>query len=362
MFVPTLIVVAAIAGHTPAPRPTISCTLSNGDRITGGLLAVNTRQLRIEHDILGTIVLKRADLAVCESSDSAATAQLGTLSLAPLPAMPDVPTLQVAAVPGWITPPNIVPPRAVFVTLDRLIHPSRVIPLASRALPTYVSHVGWKRSLGSSYALSRGNTNVSNLGFTGSIARRADRSQIALHVKREFGSQEGKPTENYMSATLRYDLALGPNDSAAAARPSFFTEAVFEHDPFARIGRRAVENTGLSVPLSRDPHNNLALEIGSGVTNEMPTGEAGYTRIGGLLRLAARQLFGGASADQQLAIFPDLTGPSGHYRVNEDINVSAPISKAIALKLGIANRYDTKPQANVLKNDTTIQSGIALEF
>jgi putative salt-induced outer membrane protein YdiY len=359
MLVSTLLVVATLAGPAQTSRPIISCTLSNGDRISGELRAITTKRLRIDHEVLGTLVLKRVDVAVCESADSAAVARLGDLVLAPLP---EVPPPQLAALPTWVAATPILPQRWVAITIERLIHPSRVIPLAARALPTYVSHVGWTRSLGSTYMLSRGNTNVSNLGFTGSIARRANRSQVALHVKREFGSQEGRSTENYMSATMRYDLALGPNDSAAAARPSFFTEAVFEHDPFAKIGRRAVENTGVSVPLARDPHNNLALEIGSGVTNEMPTGSASYTRIGGLLRLAARQLFGGATADQQLAIFPDLSGPTGHYRLNEDINLSAPISKAIALKLGIANRYDTRPQANVLKNDTTIQSGIALAF
>lgn len=259
-----------------------------------------------------------------------------------------------------ISTPPLQSARAV--PLERLAHPTRRVPLASRALPTYVSQVGWKRSLGTTYMLSRGNANVCSLGFTGAIARRANRSQIALHAKRKFGRQDGSATENYLSATLRYDLTLGRNDSTAAARPSFFTEAVFEHDPFARIGRRAVENTGLSVPLSRDPRNNLALEIGTGVTNEAPTGQKSYTRIGGLLRLAARQLFGGASTDQQLAIFPDLSGPTGHYRLNGDINIAAPIAKSIALKIGIANRYDTRPQANVRKNDTTIHSGIAVEF
>lgn len=210
--------------------------------------------------------------------------------------------------------------------------------------------------------LSRGNANVSSLGFTGAVARRADRSQISLQAKREFGSREGTATENYLSATLRYDLALGPNDSAASARPSFFSEVVYEHDPFAGIGRRAVENTGFSVPLSHTPHDNLALEIGTGVTNEQPTGSSSFTRIGGLLRLAARQLFGGAKADQAIAVFPDLTGPTGHYRITGDFNLAAPLAKAIALTIGIANRFDTQPQANVKKSDTTIQSGIGLEF
>ena len=248
------------------------------------------------------------------------------------------------------------------VSLERLAHPPRLVPLASRALPTYVSHVGWKRSLGTTYMLTRGNANVSSLGFTGAVARRADRSQIALKAKREFGSQEGAATENYLSATLRYDLALGANNLTAPTRPSFFTEAVYEHDPFAQIARRAVENTGFSVPLSHNPHNNLALEIGTGVTNEAPTGMRAYTRIGGLLRLAARQIFGSSKSDQEFAIFPDLTGSPGHYRVNSDFNIAAPLAKALALKIGISNRYDTKPQNHVKKSDTTIQSGIGLEF
>ncbi len=357
MFVTALLVVAGFAGHAQKPRPQITCTLINGDRLSGGMVSATETQIRIVHRSLGTLVLKRGVIAICESPDSTARRLLGALALAPLA---EIPPAEIVALPDYVTTPLILAPQVA--TLERLIHPAHPVPLAARALPTYVSHVGWKRTIGSTYSLSRGNANVSNLGFTGSVARRTNRSQIALHAKREFGTQEGAATENYLSATLRYDLALGRNDSTAAARPSFFTEGVFEHDPFAKIGRRAVENTGLSVPISRNPHNNLALEIGTGVTNEMPTGNKSYTRIGGLLRLAARQLFGGASADQQLAIFPDLSGSTGHYRVNGDINLIAPIAKAIALKLGISNRYDTRPQADVRKNDTTIQSGVAVEF
>lgn len=363
MFVSALLVVAGlsgVAGHAQPPQPTrpqITCYLANGDRLSGALLSVSNTRVRIVHHSLGRLALKRSTVAICETSDSTALRKLGTLALAPLQ---EIPTTTVAVVGPPLTIPT--PPPIRRVSLARLANPVQAVPLAARALPTYVSHVGWKRSLGATYLLTRGNANVSSLGFTGAVARRADRSQIALSGKREFGSQEGSATENYLSATLRYDLALGPNDSAAAARPSFFTEAVYEHDPFAQIGRRAVENTGVSVPLSRNPHNNIALEIGTGVTNEAPTDQASYTRIGGVLRLAARQIFGGTKSDQQFAIFPDITGPPGHYRVNTDINLSAPLSKSLALKLGIANRYDTKPQVHVKKSDTTIQSGIGLEF
>lgn len=358
MFLPALLVVASLAGHAQNPHSPVTCTLSNGDRLSGELVSVSRSRIRLLNDVLGRIALKSSAIAACETSDSTARLRLGTLALQPLDTAPTL--TSYAVVPDYlVVRPELTAPK---VSLERLIKSPLVVPLAARALPTYVAQVGWKRALGMSYMLTRGNANVSNLGFTGSVARRADRSQIALSAKREFGSQDGTPTENYLSATLRYDLALGPNDSAAAARPSFFSEAVVEHDPFAQIGRRAVENTGVSVPLSRDPHNNLALEIGTGVTHEAPTGVPSYTRFGGLLRLAARQVFGSAKSDQQIAIFPDLSGPHGHYRLNGDINLSAPIAKAIALKLGITNRYDTRPQTNVRNNDLTIQSGIGVEF
>jgi putative salt-induced outer membrane protein YdiY len=357
MFVSALLVVAGFAGHAQPRRHPVTCFLANGDRLSGALVSVSRTRVRITHASLGRLSLKRSAIAVCESSDSTALRRLGTLALAPLP---EVPTTTVAVVGPPMMIPTPAPSRKL--SLEKLAHPKQAIPLAARALPTYVSHVGWKRSLGATYLLTRGNANVSSLGFTGAVARRTDRTQIALSGKREFGSQEGSATENFLSATLRYDLALGPNDSAAAARPSFFTEAVYDQDPFAQIARRTVENTGVSVPLSRNPHNNIALEIGTGITNEVPTDLPSYTRIGGVLRLAARQVFGGTRSDQQVAVFPDITGPPGHYRVNSDFNLSAPLSKSLALKIGIASRYDTKPQVKVKKSDTTIQSGIGIEF
>ncbi|MEO7104530.1 MAG: DUF481 domain-containing protein [Gemmatimonadaceae bacterium] len=357
MFVSVLLVVAGLASHAQQPVYPITCTLSNGDRLSGELISVSKTRLRLQHVTLGRMVLKRSAVAVCESSDSTTRVKLGDLALEPLP---ENPRTMVSVAPDVMPPP----PRSVapIASLEHLIHPPKPAPLASRALPTYVAHVGWKRAIGMNYMLTRGNANVSNLGFTGSVARRADRSQVALSAKREFGSQDGSATENYFSATLRYDLALGPNDSMAKSRPSFFSEGVIEHDPFAQIGSRAVENTGLSVPLTRNKANNIALEIGGGITHEAPTGGPSYTRFGGLLRLAARQIFGKAKSDQQLAIFPDLSGSHGHYRVNGDVNLSAPLVSGVALKLGIANRYDTRPQANVRKNDLTVQSGIAIEF
>lgn len=352
---------SVVAQDTVAVRPpsVVVCTLANGDRISGTLQRSTRASIRLRNSALGSIRLPRRKVAMCESPSDSARERIGPLALAPFDAGDVVLTTEAFA-PNH--PPVLVAVVAP-VSLERLRRPKVATPLGARALPAYASAVGWKRSIGTTYALTRGNANTSDLGFTGGIIRRAPRSQVALHARRRFASNEGQQSADFFSATLRYDLALGPNDSAAARRPSFFSETVYEHDPFARVVRRGVSNIGLSVPLSPDPKNNLALEIGGGFTHEVPEGgESSYTHFGGLLRLAAKQVFGGTHADQQFAAFPDLSGPVGHYRFNTDLNVAAPLAERVSLKLGLLNRYDTHPQTSVRKDDTTIQSGIGVEF
>ena len=338
----------------------VVCTLHNGDRIGGTLERASRTTIRVRDAVLGHVRLPRASVARCESSDAATRARIGALALAPFdPATMVAITSSSPAVPApriALALPRPLPP-------ERIKHARPATPLGARALPTYASTVGWKRTIGTSYALSRGNANTSDLGFTGGVTRRAARSQVALTARRRFTSADGQQSADYFSATLRYDLATGPNDAAANRRPSFFSETVYEHDPFAKVVRRTVSNIGFSVPLSTDSTNNLALEIGGGVTHELPEGGASpYTHVGGLLRLAARQHFGTTHADQQFAAFPDLSGPTGHYRLNSDFNISAPITHRVSLKVGVQNRYDTHPQAAVRKADTTVQSGLAVEF
>lgn len=358
MLVHVLLLAAAMGAPSRTPsRTPITCTLANGDRLSGTVVSLTRFSVRMAHPALGIVTLSRRVIAACESPDPRVRRWLGRLALGPLDPMAGA---TVVAVVPMSRVEIAIPRRVRRISLARLRRgpPRMPVPLP----PAVVSHVGWKRTLGTTYALSRGNANTSDVGFSGGVARRAERSQIALHATRQVGSRDGTATRNFFSADVRYDLALTPGDSASSDRPSFFSEAIYEQDPLAKIRRRAVQNTGLSVPLARDPTDNLALEIGTGVTHEVPSDAQSYTRVGGLVRLAARQQFGGAEAKQQIAAFPDLTGPAGHYRLNGDVDVSAPLTKGVLLKVGITNRYDTQPQPGVRRNDTVIQSGVGVEF
>jgi putative salt-induced outer membrane protein YdiY len=274
---------------------------------------------------------------------------------------PPAPTIRNISPPPPAEPRLLALVRGRTIPREALARKPVVVPL-SAALPTSLSTVGWKRRINLTYALARGNANTADLGFVGSVTRRAARSQATLTATRRFGRNNGNVAADFSQATFRYDLALGPTNAAAAMRPSYFSESTWERDPMAKLEQRLIENTGLSIPLSPDPASNLALEVGIGITHTAFTDEKARTHMGALIRLAAKQKFGSANTDQQVSSYPDLVGPTLHYRFDTNFNLAAPLNKTVALKIGFINRYDTKPQPGVKRNDAIVQSGLGIEF
>lgn len=360
LFAAILALAVARADTLMLPPDTVAaivhCRLDNHDRLSGALVTVTADCVELAHPVLGAIGVARTRITYCESTDSAARIALGGMVLPPFaPHIAGRASVRLAlGGPAMLAPPPLVPlpPR-------RRLTPA--IPLAA-ALATSSTTLGWTRRVGASYAQSRGNANTSDLGFTGTATRRTARSQITLELRRRFGRSDGLPTADFFATSVRYDLAIGRTDSAAASRPSFFSETQYEHDLLARVARRTIVNTGLSIPITTDSTHTLAVEVGAGVTHERPSDAPPFTRGSAVLRVAARQHFAAARASQKISAFPDLTGPAGHYRVNSDLDIAAPLTHRVALTVGLTNRYDTHPQPNVRRADTTLQSGIGIEF
>lgn len=337
----------------------ISCYLKDGDRISGKFIDKRRNSVRIQHTLLGRVSVPDTAIAICEAEAASIRDQIVAFIPPPKPSILGKERLETKIV--------VLPMPTHRVSVERIPSLSNyvvrqvVVPLAP-AIASSESKVGWKRSLSVGYTVSQGNANSSDLGFNMTATRRAARSQIAVTAKRILGKRDGKSSTDYQNANLRYDRALGPADASAASRPSFFSEAIFESDPFAKLQSRVVSNTGISIPLSIDPKSNLALEIGVGVTHDKQQYQDDDIRASGVLRLAARQTFGVTKSDQQVATFPDYSDKEVKYRINTNLNFAAPISAKLSLRMGLINRYNTRPSANVKKSDTTIQTGIGIEF
>jgi len=314
--------------------------------------------------VLGRVSLYKPNIAICESHDPVVVRTMATLVI------PDEPPMRGTSITRERRAELQVALResrrmalvhARAFPREALLREPVVVPLTP-ALPTSLATVGWKRKVSLTYTLARGNANTADFGFVGGATRRAERSQVSLTTTRRFGKSEGDVASDFSQATLRYDRALGHPDSTATSRPSYFSESTWERDPLSKLERRLIENMGLSIPLLVDPLNNLAVEVGAGFTHEDFQDTTPRTRLAGLIRLAAKQKFGNASTDQQVSTYPDFAGPAVHYRFDTNINLAAPLTRLVSLKFGFINRYDTKPQANVRKDDTILQSGLGIEF
>jgi putative salt-induced outer membrane protein YdiY len=343
----------------------ITCWLTNGDRISGRFISERRTYVRIAHSSIGWLSIKRKDIATCEASDS--TIQRRLADILTLPGSPSITTLDAAFDSAEVArAPEMQPVKMALVSgrpfpQEAFERPPVVVPLAA-AVATSVPTVGWKRTLTMSYTVSSGNANTSDLGFVGGATRRAPRSQVAFQARRLLGKRNGESSSDFLAMNIRYDQALGSTSTTATTRPSFFAESIYERDPFAKLDRRVVANTGFSIPLVFETTNNLALEVGMGINHEKNATRNADTRVGGVLRLAARQTFGVAKSDQQISTFPDFSGQSMRYRINSDFNFVAPVSRMMSLRFGLTNRYNTRPQANVKRSDTTLLSGLGFEF
>ncbi len=121
-------------------------------------------------------------------------------------------------------------------------------------------------------------------------------------------------------------------------------------------------NTGLSFVLGVQRNSRTALDIGVGVLEERFADTSSRIIGGGIVRLDGRQrLPGGASLEERVTLLPDVT-QWWRYRLNADVNVRAPLTQAVSLRLGLNNRFDTSPRPGVKKNDFSLQSGIGFDF
>lgn len=342
--------------------PPVSCVVKNGDRISGGFRGRDSAGVHLSSVALGKVLLSDSVLALCESPDTVVMKSLDGLIFTGNPYFEYLQRIDSLPLPSATSRPmaHISPLR--IPSLAKQGPRPIIVPLAA-AIPSSQSKVGWKRNVSVSYTVSQGNANASDLGFQGGATRRAARSQIAFTTRRILGKRNGQSSTDYLAANVRYDRALGsPNATPSPIRPSFFSEAIFEADPFAKLQSRVVSNTGISIPLSSDPKSNLALEVGLGLTHDKQQYKDGDLKASGIVRLAAKQTFGIARSDQQIATFPDYADQVVKYRINSNFNFSSPISTKLSLRIGLINRFNTRPQPGVKKSDTTIQSGLGVEF
>jgi putative salt-induced outer membrane protein YdiY len=322
---------AGLALKIDTVATTVACTLMNGDRVSGPSIWFRADTLVLSHRQLGELPLPLGSVTTCSASDSAMRAIL-------------LPT-------GKLPPPP---------------KPKKI----------------WRQSAAFSYSLARGNATLSDFGLSVGISRSGQRTRWSTGWRTRRAKRDGTTSVNQSSVSMRLNQALGPgvigegqisadgpvlpyatpSGASAGTKATLFQELGYEHDGLKELDRRVIWNLGVSLALLRGPRFRAALDLGAGMINEHFHDQSHRVLAGGVIRFdGAQQLPLGAVLDERIAMLPDIA-QTWRYRLNTDIGIKAPVTKAVSLRIGFSDRYDTRPPATVKKNDLSLQSGIGVDF
>ena len=330
LFLPLFFTFNLLAQTPPTDPPLLFLTLSNGDQISGKLIAAEPSQLTIENKFAGKFPIPVSEIKTWKTED---------------------PTLR-EKLAGIFTPPSTAP--AAPTTQPQNDAVTSVAALAAKAPKPAVKPEAWKRQVNLAYRMTRGNIKSSDLNAAFQMSRKRGTRRIAFNSFGRQGVNNGRQSANLFTSTLRYERTL--------FRLPVFNEAQFEIDKLKKLKYRFSENAGLSLPVLKGDTRQLSFDFGTGITKESYENGIEKLNATNLLRLSASQKLATKTVLQQQATFFSDINDLGAYRFQAEASFTTPITKHVALRLSGINRYDARPQGQVKPNDFTLLTGFTFNF
>jgi putative salt-induced outer membrane protein len=170
-----------------------------------------------------------------------------------------------------------------------------------------------------------------------------------------LGKTDGETSASLWRATLRGDRSFGGVFGV-------YLLGAFDRNRFAGIARRFEEGAGVVVKAVRSDANLVELEVGGGLTQQRST--TGESTSFASARAAAtyRRSFSDAShAQLTIEALPNLE-ESDDLRTNAALELVAPLSQRIAMKLSYVVRHDNLPEPGFRKSDRVFTAGVQVVF
>jgi len=319
--------------------------LKNGDRLTGSIIRSDGKAIVFKSDLAGevTIAIENIQNVVTDKPLYVTLADGRTLA-------------------GLINSKDAqleIKSNSSDVVVDR----SAIAGLRNEAeQKQYEStlHPGWlqqwtgRADLG--FALTRGNSNTTNLALGMTMARETLRDRTSMYA----ASVLNRETTNGISRTVANTFRFGARYDRNINRRFFgygFTD--LEHNGLQNLTLRWVLGGGLGYHAIRNERTKLDLlggvdmsrEYFQGLNNDRTSAEA---QLGQTLdhRLRPR-----VTLREQLYFFPNLS-EGGEYRINFDAALAADLNRRLAWQVTVSDRYLSNPPSGLKQNDLLLTTGL----
>lgn len=170
-----------------------------------------------------------------------------------------------------------------------------------------------------------------------------------------YGRNEDSTTASSYKLNGRVDRTLG-------SRLSAFAGAGWERNRFAGISRRFEEIVGLAYQVLALERDELRLEAGAAFNQQKSIAGISDHFVAARGAGSYKHLFNATAYFLQLVEFLPNLDNGDDLRINTESALVAPLSKAIALKLSYAIKFDNLPEPGFEKTDRIFTSGIQVTF
>ena len=334
----------------PASLLADQIVLKNGDRLTGTIEKSDEKTLLIETEFTGEVTVQWPAIQEITST------QPLHVSLA-----------DGKTVVGTVTTTDgnlaIVTPNAGTVTEPKA-SVTKVFGEAEQAAYEKSLHPGllegWKGGANVGFALTRGNSETTNLAIAFTADRKTLHDEVSLYTNSVYATNDApgatpSTTANTVQGGIRYDHNL---------TPKFFGYggADFQTDALQTLDLRSVFGGGLGWHAINSARTTLDLLGGFNYTREQYSGLPVRNFMAASVGEELTHKVGMSTVViQKLYFFPNLTD-TGEYRATFSLGTVTKISKWLGWQNAFGDIYVTNPTAGSKKNDILLTTGLAFSF
>ena len=323
--------------------------LKNGDRLTGSIIRSDGKSIVFKSELAGDVTV------AIENIQNVITDKPLYVTLADGRTLVGVVSSKDNQVEIKATSGNVIVERSAISVLRNEAEQKQY---ESTLHPGWLQQ--WTGGADIGFALTRGNSNTSNLALGMAISRETLRDRTAMYA----ASVLNRETTNGVTRTVANTFRFGARYDRNINRKLFgygFTD--LEHNGLQQLNLRWVLGGGLGYHAIRNERTRLDLlgglamnrEYFEGANNDRTSAEA---QLGQTL---SHQFGPRVAVKEQLFFFPNLS-EGGQYRINFDTVIVADINKRIGWQVTLSDRYLSNPPGGFKQNDLLLTTGLRMKL
>jgi putative salt-induced outer membrane protein YdiY len=323
--------------------------MQNGDRLSGTIIKSDDKELVIKTDYADEVTVK---LTAIQQIDSDLPLRLqtkdGKTAVGPVKTVDG--NLEVAVA-------NAAPIIVAKDSLKKLLNADEQAKLEQTEHPSW--RQDWDGGVNTSFALTRGNSETSNLALAFTADRKTLHDHLGLYANSVFAKNDAAGavpsiTANETQGGLRYDHNFGTTAFS-------FTGADFQTDELQSLDLRSVFSGGVGFHAVKNDRTTLDILTGVNYTRENYSTIQRDLIAANLGEELTHKIGQGTQLVQKLYAYPDFND-LGQYRAVFNFGTVTKVAKRLGWQNSFSDIYVTNPPLGAKQNDVLLTTGLNISF